>query len=132
MTELPGYVGVDIVPDAIEVATKRHPGRRYMVADICKDELPIVEAIICRDAMQHMSLADGLAAVSNFRPTGAAWLLASTHRDTVNENVSTGGYYQINMEAEPFCFGEPYLAIPDGAWDGQNRYPHKLLGIWPL
>ena len=132
MPDLPGYVGVDIVRAAVAVAARRHPDRAYMVADICKAVLPECDLIICRDAMQHMSFADGLATLANFRRTGAGCLLASTHRETRNEDVPTGGYYQINLEAPPFDLGEPMRTIPDGAWDAGIQYPHKLLGLWRL
>jgi hypothetical protein len=132
MPELPGYVGVDIVPKAIETARIRHSDRAYLVADICRDELPRCEAIICRDALQHLSLKDGMAALNNFRRSGAKWLLASSHRGETNTDVPSGGYYASNLEAEPFWMGEPRQSVSDGTWDMGLRFPTKILGVWEL
>jgi hypothetical protein len=132
MPELPGYVGCDIASEAIAAARSRHPDRSYVVADICTDELPRVEAVICRDALQHLSLLDGLTALQNFRRTGAKWLLANTHRGGTNNDVASGGFYEIDLEAAPFWLGEPVRSFPDGAWKRQNRYPHKAFGVWEI
>lgn len=132
MPELPGYVGVDIIPDAISHASERHPERTYLVADICSDELPPCEAVICRDAIQHLSLRDGCAALNNFRRSGAKWLIASTHEGTTNVDVESGGYYQSNLEAEPFWLTDPIEVLSDGVWESGVRYPHKRLKVWEL
>ena len=132
MPSLPGYVGVDIVEQAVKIARERHPERSYATLDICADVLPKCEAIICRDAMQHMSMHDGLAALENFRASGAEWFFAASHRGTENESITTGGYYQINLEAAPFSLGEPLLEIPDGDWENELKFPHKMLGLWAL
>lgn len=132
MPELPGYIGVDIIPAAIERAKERHPDRTYFVADICADELPRCEAVIVRDALQHLSLRDGLTALQNFRRTGVKWLLASSHEGEENSDVLSGGYYPCNLEAAPFWLGPPRWAIPDGIWDAGVRYPNKVFGLWEL
>jgi len=132
MPELPGYIGVDIIPAALEVARSKHPDRDYREADICRDELPRCDAIICRDALQHLSLKDGLSTLNNFRRSGAKWLLASSHRVGENSDIRSGGYYACDLEAEPFWLGPPSLEIADGTWDGGVKFPKKLFGVWEL
>jgi SAM-dependent methyltransferase len=132
MPELPGYIGVDIVPQAIERARELHPDREFLVADICADELPKCEAVLIRDALQHLSLKDGLTALQNFRRMGAKWLLASSHEGEENSDVPSGGYYPCNLEAAPFWLGHPRWKIPDGVWDSGMRYPNKVFGLWEL
>ena len=127
MPELPGYVGVDIVPSAIERARELHPERDFRVADITADDLPRCEAVIVRDALQHLSLKDGLTALSNFRRMGAKWLLASSHQDETNIDVPSGGYFPCNLEAAPFWLGPPRWSIPDGMWASGVRFPRKSL-----
>lgn len=130
--ELPGYIGIDISSVAVGRARRRHPERDFRTLDMCTDELPRCDAIICRDALQHLSLVDGLTALQNFRRSGAKWLLANTHRGGKNVDVPSGGWFEIDLEAGPFWLGEPVREIPDGAWKGQNRYPNKVFGIWEL
>jgi hypothetical protein len=132
MPDLPGYVGVDIVGEAIVMARDLHPDRTYLCADICADELPRCEAVLVRDALQHLSLRDGLTALQNFRRTGAKWLLASSHRGETNTDVASGGWYPCNLEAAPFWLGEPRWSIPDGTWESGMRWPTKVFGLWEL
>jgi glycosyltransferase involved in cell wall biosynthesis/SAM-dependent methyltransferase len=130
--ELPGYIGADIVREAVLAARKRHPERTYVLADICRDDLPRTDAVFCRDALQHLSLADGLAALQNFHRSDAKWLIASSHQGEVNRDVPSGGWYPSNLEAAPFWLGKPARTLFDGRWESQDRYPHKIIGAWEL
>jgi len=130
--ELPGYVGVDIVREALAVARRKHPERTYGLVDICRDILPEAEAVLCRDALQHLSLADGQAAISNFRRMGAKYLIASSHQGETNRDITSGGWYPSNLEAAPFWMGEPLEVLFDGHWEGVDRYPQKVMGLWTL
>lgn len=132
MPDLPGYVGVDIVPAALDVAREHHPDRTYELGDICADPLPRIDAVICRDALQHMSLLDGLAALQNFRRAGAWVLFAGTHHGEENRDIRTGAFYRINVQAAPFWLGSPVWAIKDGSWDDTEPYPQKMFGAWRL
>lgn len=129
------YVGVDIVPGAIAAARHRHEGWEgfsFLVADIVADELPTADAVLCRDVLQHLSWADGLAALSNLKRTGARWLLASSHVGDPNRDIQTGGWYPINLEAPPWDLGRPEWRLADGAWADEEPWPHKILGAWYL
>src|SRR6185503_20701829 len=128
----PNYIGLDIVPGAIEVSRRRHPDREYTVADICVDDLPPSDAILCRDVMQHLSYADGLTALNNFRRSGAKYLIASMYTNGSNEDVPTGGYYQIDLTKAPFWLGTPIWAVADGFWEQHEQYPGKVLAAWTL
>lgn len=130
--ELPGYVGIDIVEAAIAVARRIHPQRQYGLADICSDTLPETDAVLCRDALQHLSLHDGLAAIANFRRSGARYLIASSHDGERNTDTPAGGWYASNLQAEPFNFGKPIASVFDGRWENADRYPMKIVGVWPL
>lgn len=123
----PGYVGIDIVPEAIEVARVHHPDRKFIVADMCADPLPPVEAVICRDALQHMSLAEGMSAIENFRRTGAWLLLAGSFVQGLNVDIATGDYYEPDLTSPPFSLGEPFVQFEDGTWDSGVRWPGKYL-----
>jgi hypothetical protein len=127
MPRLPGYIGVDVVPEAIEAARWNRSGRHFQVSDIRKDQLPTADLVICRDAMMHMPLADGLATLENFRRVFATWLVATTFDYGVNEDVPEGDFYHINLEAPPFSLGRPWMVIEDN-W----RHPDKLLGVWAI
>lgn len=129
---LPGYIGVDIVRGALAVARRRHPNRSYELADICRDHLPTTDAVLCRDALQHLPLSDAQAALANFRRSGAKYLIASSHQGEENHDVRAGGWYPCNLEAAPFWLGTPLMNTSDGWWAEQNRYPMKIMGVWAL
>ncbi len=75
------YVGVDIVPALIESLRRRAASGEirgeYHLADITGDTLPRCDAILCRDALVHLSFANIERAVANFRASGATWLIAT-------------------------------------------------------
>ena len=75
-------IGIDIVPALIEHLQARAAAGEikgeYHLADITSDELPRCDAILCRDALVHLSFANIGRAVANFRRSGATWLIATT------------------------------------------------------
>jgi len=133
MPDLPGYIGVDIVPDAVTIVRHAFPDRRYEVADICTDVLLRCDAVIARDVLAHLATADALAALANIRVTGARWLLATTFVGGDNTvDTKTGGYHEIDLAVEPFALGTPEHMIADGYWEDRMVYPTKQMGVWPL
>ena len=134
MPDLPGYVGIDVAPEALSIARGRHPGRAY-VLDAGTASLPPADLVIVRDVIQHLSLADGVALLDRIRAAEPLWLLASTFAGTENRDVPTGGYAEPDLSTEPYALGPPVLLVPDG-WDWvvgtQLRDPRKALGLWPL
>lgn len=130
---LPGYYGVDIVPDVIERCKERFPWRRYEVLDFVSRPLPPCNAVLCRDALQHLSLYDCLQALDNFRAADATILFASSHRSYANANIKTGEWYPVNLEAPPFSLGEPLREMADNVWpNGPSPWPDKVFAAWSL
>lgn len=132
--ELPGYTGLDVSRTAIAAARRRHPGRRYVVQDL-RDGCPRADLVICRDALQHLSLADGQAALAAIRASGSTWLLASSYRGGENIDVATGAWYSPDLTAPPFDLPEPERWLFDGydyADPDATRDPAKHLGLWRL
>jgi hypothetical protein len=133
---LPGYAGYDIAPEAIQAARKFHPDRDYAIADLRLD-CPYAELIICRDAIQHMTIRDGVKALENIKASGAKWLLASTYVEGAN-SIDRGGrylYHEPNLEAPPYNMPPAMLFIRDGYDYEQGqaiRDWRKMLALWDL
>ena len=126
--DLPGYIGCDIVPEAIETARSRYPDREYFVADIQTDELPKVDAVLCRDVLMHLPVEDGVVVLENLRRTGAQYLFATTFTDGTNaRGIEMGEFYLINLAKPPFELREVAAvdSIPD-TW----KWPDKRLGVY--
>lgn len=140
MPELPGYVGIDVAPEAIHRARRNHPGRCYLVGDARALTMPPatllpVDLVILRDAIQHLSFADGIATLNAIRSSGARWLLASTYVGGENVDIVTGEHYSPDLNAAPFSMGEPLRLIPDGYSyhdPALIRDRRKMLGLWAL
>lgn len=143
MPDLPGYVGIDVSSEAIALATQRHPERVYFQNDIrgAKFYVPVIgfDLVICRDLMQHLSLADGLQVLNEIRGLRARWMLISTYVGTENveitpETTKIGMGYTPNLLRPPFSMPAPERYIPDGfGWEDPDvvRDERKMLGLWP-
>ena len=137
MPDLPGYVGIDVVPQAIERARSRHPDRDYRVSDIRDFAEDGFDLVILRDVIQHLTLEAGLTVVAKARAAGR-YLLASTYSPGNNRGCSTaelmrGGAYSNDLTAPPFRLPKPVELIPDGYsyHDGDViRDQAKFLGLW--
>jgi hypothetical protein len=121
------YIGADVVPDLIAANTRRHADRqrRFLVADITRDDLPRCDAVLCRDCLIHLPNATVLATIRNLRRSGAAYLLATTHT-TVEENqdIAAGEWRSINLQKPPFLLPDPQQMLVE------NQDTGKCLGIW--
>lgn len=133
--ELPGYMGLDVSKEAIAAARQFHPDREYRIQDV-RTYCPSADLVICRDAMQHLSLADGQALLKALIMSGSRWLLASTY--VGGTNVGPSGefiYYEPDLEAEPFDMPPAERLYHDG-YDYVDpdvlRDPGKMLGLWRL
>jgi hypothetical protein len=123
------YIGADIVPELITTNRERYelPGRSFVELDITRNKLPRVDVILCRECLMHLSTARITRAISNFKKSGAQYLLCTTHT-TVTENfdcVDGGGRF-VNLQLPPFNFPQPLELIVEDAEAG------KCLGLWRL
>ncbi len=130
-------IGVDIVPPLIEhlqarAATGEIKGE-YRLADITRDSLPRCEAILCRDALVHLSFANIERAVANFQRSGATWLIATTFPEwQTNGDCEDGDWRALNFEREPFNWGPPVELVNENCLEAGGRWRDKSLGVWRL
>ena len=134
----PFYIGMDIVPELIAENEKRYgsPTHLFRVGDICLDVLGAVDLIFCRDCFNHLTIADCLKAVANFKASGSKWLAATTYPTAVNNDTATwtldgqaheftpGDCRNVNLEADPFDLGPPFMDFEESLT--------KHLGVWRL
>lgn len=122
------YIGVDVV-EALTQQNNRILGHRknhfFKTADIAWDPLPRADAVLCRNVLTHLSLAEAQSALQGIQASGAQWLITTTHDDvTENQAQATGHWRPLNLRLAPFNLPAPRYRIADGK--------NKWLGIWAL
>jgi hypothetical protein len=129
------YIGVEVVPELTAELARRYarPGRRFIQADITRDELPPAALVLCREVLVHFPYDDIGRALAAFHRTGARWLLATTFtaRET-NDPIELGSWRTLNLEAPPFNFPPPLRALDDIPIREREHYLDKRLALWPL
>ena len=125
------YFGVEVVSDVVAKNNQKYarPGVQFIHADLCKDALPTVDMIMCRDCWVHLSFEDIAATLKNFRRTGATWLLVSnTPSQDRNENKDTGiDWRHLNLSLPPFGF-PPHI---ESRKDHYPEVPFEI-ALWRL
>jgi len=116
---LPLYVGLDIVNAVITSNNKRyshHDNKHFFFWDATHCGVPRFfnvttsteqpfDLIHVRDVIQHMSLSQGMTYFCGIFRSGAKLLVTTTYpKVSTNKKISEGGYYQNNLELEPFSF----------------------------
>ena len=129
------YIGGDIVLPLIEKNREAHqrPGIEFRWMDLLTDTLPRADLIMCRDCLVHFSNADVLRAIRTLGQSGSEYLLTTTFPDRErNEDILTGDWRPLNLEAPPFRFPRPLRLINEECAELDGAYPDKSLGLWRL
>ena len=127
------YVGGDIVPELIAANRERHAAahRRFVTLDLTQDALPDADLLLCRDGLVHLSFADIFRAFRNIRSSSIRYLLATTFPAcTQNEDITTGDWRVLNLEAAPFHLPTPLELINEQCTEGDGQFADKSLGLW--
>ena len=130
------YTGGDIVQTIIDKnnETYSHENCKFQYLNIITGPLPKADLIFCRDCLVHLNFAHGLAALEQFRKSGAKWLITTTFTER-DENVELyeGGIWRpINLEKPPYNLPKPERYINEGCTEGDGLFSDKSLGLWRL
>jgi hypothetical protein len=124
---LDSYFGVDIV-EALVTQNMRLFGRQrghfFTTADITRDPLPRVDAVLCRHVLTHLPMAEIQRALKSFAACGARWLIATTYVTDENAETKPGHWRRLDLERTPFGLPAPVQYLADG--DGCR------LGVWRI
>jgi hypothetical protein len=98
--------------------------------DITSDELSQADLILCRDCLVHFSFENIRKALNRIKNSGATYLLATTFTGPrTNQDIQTGCWRKVNLQAPPFNFPEPIELINEKCTEG-SAYADKSLGLW--
>jgi hypothetical protein len=131
------YTGVDIVSSLIAANTLRAQrgeiAGRFLTADITRDPLPRADLVLCRDCLVHLSFDNIQRAVTQFRASGARWLLTTTFPEwRINADCEDGDWRALNMQCAPFDWPMPVILINERCDEGDGGWRDKSLGLWRL
>lgn len=127
------YIGADIVPELIADNKQKYANaqRRFSILDITSDPLPEVDLLFCRDCLVHLSFADIHRAWDNICGHEIPYLFTTTFPlCETNEDITTGDWRPLNLEAEPFRLPEPTLIISEDCTEGAGLYRDKSMALW--
>ncbi|MBF0311341.1 MAG: methyltransferase domain-containing protein [Magnetococcales bacterium] len=124
------FLGFDLLPDLIEsnrMLLGAHKNLFFNAADITEEQLPAVDAILCRHTLTHLPNELVLKALRNVKRSGARHLLATTYPGKENRDIAPGQWRPMDLTAPPFSLPAPRHLLPDG--ESKNGC---FLGIWSL
>jgi hypothetical protein len=127
------YVGGDLLPELIESNQRKHPAPRrvFRVLDLLQSDLPVVDLVLCRDCLVHLSFADIARAIHNIRCSGATWLLTTTFpAQGANEDIVTGDWRPLDFTKAPFDWPVPDELLVEECTEGNGAFADKSLGLW--
>ena len=139
LPELPkdlNYCGVDIVHEMIYRLNKTYsepPRISFLLADASQDVLPKADMIMCRDMLVHFTNAEVMRTLKKFRASGTKYLLATTFPGrNPNQEIKTGEWRPIDLEALRYGLGPAKLLINEGYTGSDGRFADKSLGLWEI
>jgi len=93
--------------------------------------LPAADAILCRDALVHLSFANIARALDNFARSGAQYLIATTFsRWRHNHDIEDGDWRPLNLQAPPLGLPAPLALLDERCTEAEGGYADKCLGVW--
>jgi hypothetical protein len=130
------YIGIDIVDDLITLNRQKYanPQRDFLCMNIVTDTLPQADLILSRDCLVHLSNAQALAVIRNFKRSGATFMLTTTFIDR-SENRDLAGkqtWRPLNLMLPPFNLCAPLRVINENCTEEDGAYRDKCLGLWEL
>lgn len=124
------YIGIDIVPQIIVSNNAKYKNelRTFLLADGVIHSLPEAEAVLCREILFHLSLADVQRLLKNIQNSPRKYLIATTDtRILYNSHIETGDFHPLNLCISPFKFPKPDFTIDDSA-----IIKGRIIGVWNI
>lgn len=134
------YVGGDININALETAKSKRENAEMEFFLFDAVHFPLRRAfdlVLFRDVVEQMNIQDALTALLNFKTSGSKWLAAtywprsSAQVNRAAYHLDAAGWYETNLQAEPFNFPEPSFRCENDD-PGTPHRGKSMLGVWRL
>jgi hypothetical protein len=132
-TELPPnlrYIGADIVQDLINNNKLNYPNVEFHQLDICRDSLPEVDLLFCRDCLIHFSFSDIKTALTNMVNSKIKYVMLTNYPDCNTHDITTGAFHKTNFTADPINLGVAVDSIFDWIPDTANGDQKRSMSLW--
>jgi len=129
------YIGADIVDELIMRNKNLYSNdkRKFINLDITKEELPMTDAIFCRDCLPHFSIKLIKTSLRSIKLSGAKYFFTSTYISCKeNKEIHVGGFRPVNFQIKPFNFPQPVKIISDVCVTENEILEDKSIGIWRI
>lgn len=129
------YIGGDIVPSVILDNQQKYGcgpngasgSRVFINFDLTSDTFPRADYWLCKDCLQHLSLADVRAVLANFASSNVSIALISNHDGVVqNIDIDTGDFRHLDLTLPPFNLPKPRTVMRDTPSDDEPRF----VAVW--
>lgn len=129
------YIGADVVPELIDELQAKYGSTRrsFLRLDLVADTLPAVDLVFCRDCLIHLSNRQVQRALDRIRSSGSEYLLTTTFPTADrNDDIRTGDYRPVNLQAAPFLLPEPLLLLDEKTAGRNSRNLGRYMGLWKI
>ena len=130
------YIGADVVPDLIKNNRELYndSNRSFLTLDIVLDRLPQCDLILCRDCLVHFPYDLVTKAITNFKSSGAKYLLTTTFSASRQNPAShsLGNWHPLNLMGPPFNFPPPIYELNENCTEAGGQFSDKTLSLWRL
>lgn len=127
------YVGADVVEDLISRNRQNFPEVNFQCLDLITSKLPTVDLIFCRDCFGHLSFADCLAALKNFKLSSSKYMMLTTFWNHPNRDKETGPDWRArSMTKQPFNLPSPILTVDELCMEVFPKFSDKSMALWKI
>jgi len=113
------YVGYDVSPTMIDLASANGPGRRFELLDVTKETPAAADLIFCKDFVNHIERHHIWAALRNMSASGSRWIMITSNRGCRNRALwlkTNSSSRKVDLSAHPYKLPEPiysdhYLSV---------------------
>ena len=130
------YYGMDIANDAVMNCEKNMSELKSFhnidikIGDMSESILPVTDALLTRDTLQHLSYDNIFKSLKNFAKYNIKWYIIGGYNESSgNSNINNGECFDFNITREPFSL------VPDSIIKEENYMttgiePNKYLFIF--
>ncbi|MFJ4190357.1 hypothetical protein [Kitasatospora sp. NPDC089509] len=132
---LDAYLGLDVVPDLVQLNQERHGTERisFRQADLSRDDIPAADLVIARDCLVHLTHHEVLAFLDRVVASGSTYLLTTTYVGlTENRDTTDTHWRPLNLQVAPFHLPEPVEHFDADFADSGRHHPSNGLGLWAI